>query len=115
MYVITTITRSAWEDLLRKKDSGDHVVSRNVQRYSPVSAEYVPKSPDGLMPTLHRGYHGPGKCIALVPYALLYFLWRLSSDSALFQAPTASYHKPLKRLQALEASIKGRKQGPRYS
>ena len=74
MYDVTTITKSAWESLLRKEDSGNHVVLRNVQRYSPVSAEYVPKSPDGLMPTLHRGYHGPGKCITLVPYALLYFI-----------------------------------------
>lgn len=55
MYDVITITKSAWEILLRNEDSGNHVVSRNVQHCSPLSAEYVPKLADGVVPTLHQG------------------------------------------------------------
>ena len=53
MYGVTSITKSDWESLLRNEDSGIpcHFMERSVQRYLPVSAEYVPKLPKGLMPT----------------------------------------------------------------
>ena len=51
MYDVTTTTKSGCESLLRKRTAGYHVIFRDVQRYLPVSAEYIPKLPEGLMPT----------------------------------------------------------------
>ena len=101
MHDVTTEQNQNGEHSYQTRTGGHHVILRDVQRYLPVSGEYFPELPEGLMPTLRVSWggnvhHACAICTLISLTEAVVSLWSFPGSYSL-----------MRRLHTLEVLITG--------